>query len=485
LLRSRSQQYHHHIAEVLVEQFPSIIENQPELPAHHYTEAFEPALAVPFWKLAGQRALERFANQEAIGHLTRGLEILQSLPATPERDKEELEMQISLAPALMVMRGWASAEVEQASRRARDLSNQLGDERRLYSALWGLWSCYHLRGQLEEALEIAGQVLAMAKNTDNRVWNVAAQYAAGYTNYYRGDFVQSRKYAEQGIKLSDPETDRAIVLMFQFSTTVAMRMYLAGSLWMLGYADQAQKQIVESLDLAKELDHTPSIAYALAASCYFYQSVGDFRWVQQKTEELIRISRDEGFLLWVPVAMIFHGWALALQGRAEEGAAEANEGLALFRATGSSIILPHVLGMLGQVLWKSGRSEDALSVLNEGMHEAASRNEHHMEPELYRIKAEILRHQAGAGPENADTQTLLEPSWCGEAEACFLQAMELSRVQGALMLELRSAVGLSRLWEWQGKQAERRQLISGIYDRFTEGFDSVDLQEARAILEGL
>jgi predicted ATPase len=479
LLKGRRQQYHRRIAKVL-EGISSVdIPTRSELLAHHYSEAglFEDAIA--YWQIAGQRDLEQAANQEAIAHFSRGLELLKKLPESPERDRQELEMQLGLAPASMAIKGWAASEVEQACRRARDLSEKLGDGQGLSVALWCLWTNYFLRGQMDKALETSAAVFQMSEQVNQQMLRVIACHAVGYTHHFRGEFIQAQALAEEGLALFDLEAEKKIVQSFQFSSTVAIRMFMAGSLWMLGYPDRAPVQVDEALLLAEELNHTPSKAYAFAAGCFYYHYSREVKWIQTTSEKLIKISQDENFLLWFPVAMIYHGWALALQDKVEEGLAEIQEGLALFGTTGSAVTFPQAMVMLAEVFLKAGQFENALNALEEGMQEAVNRNEHHMEPELYRLKAEILLQQMSTIHKDSDLGVL------NQVETCFLRAIHLANGQSARMLELLATMGLCRLWQQQEKQVEAFRLLSEIYDWFTEGFGTPELQDAKKLLAKL
>jgi predicted ATPase len=277
----------------------------------------------------------------------------------------------------------------------------------------------------------------------------------------------------------NPTIEQQIVLSFQFSSTVASRMFLASSLWMLGYPEQAPHYVAAALTLAQDLNHTPSKAYALAASCFFYHYFHDSDWILEKTEQLIRISQDEGFLLWFPVAKIYHGWAISERGNEAEGIAEIKTGIQLFWETGTTVILPHIMVMLAEACCKSGQLEEALTAVEAGMYEVENRNERHMEPELYRLKAKVLLQK------NACSQEALDLSLEQQAEVCFLHAVEIAQTQGAKMLELRSAVGLSELWQNQGRQQDAYRLLSDIYNQFTEGWNLPDLKAARLLLDNL
>ncbi|MCA9419959.1 MAG: hypothetical protein KC592_03005, partial [Nitrospira sp.] len=281
LLKGTRRKLHLHIAEVLENRFPSTAESEPELIGYHYTQTAHPERAIPYWQKAGQRALKRSANPEAISHLTKALTLLQTLPEDPERDKKELVMQVGLSPAYMITKGWGAVEVEQCSKRAQALSQKLGDGQSLYAATWGLSFYYFLRGQMDDSLKSAEDVYRMAFATDNPVLHVGAHHAIGFSYFFRGEFTKAMEHAKQGIRLFNLEQERAIVDLFQISSTVAMHEFGGGSLWMLGYPEQAKAEITQAIALAQELKHPPSIALALCIGCFFYHAMRDFEWVEE------------------------------------------------------------------------------------------------------------------------------------------------------------------------------------------------------------
>ena len=482
LLKGARREVHHHIAEVLENRFPSTAESEPELLAHHYTKAGCPERAIPYWQQAGQRALKRSANPEAIAHLTQGLTLLQSLPENPERDQKELVMQVGLSPAYMITKGWGAVEVEQCSKRAQALSQKLGDGQSLYAATWGLCFNYFLRGQMNDSLKMGEKVLQMAYATDNPILHVGAHHAIGYSYHYRGDFTNALEHAEKGISLFNLEQERTIVGLFQLSSTVALHEFCGGSLWMLGYPEQGLTHIGQAVALAQTLEHPPSIAFAYGIGCFAYHSARDFEWVEHASAETLKLAEREVFQLWDTIALIYHGWAVAMKGRIEEGIEEIERGLEKFRLTGTRICLPDMMTMRGEVLWKAGRIEEALAALDEGILEAnePNRNEHFMEPELYRLKAEIFKQCAEVENHSEHAAKLFK-----DAEDSFQDALDLTRKQKARMLEIRTAVGLGRLWQQQGKQQEALQILEKLYNSFTEGYDTEDLREAHILIEEL
>lgn len=479
LIKVRRQSFHQQIADTLERRRDDQASARPELLAHHFTEAGLFQQAIQYWQQAGQRDLEQAANSEAIAHFTRGIELLNNLPDGPQRDQLELQMQLGLAPAYMAIKGWAAEEVEYTCIRARDLSEQLGDAQSLPGALWGLWTNYFLRGQLDPAKATAMKVFQLARSANQPMLRIIACHAVGYTNHSRGEYIDSKAHAEQGIALYQLDIEREIVLTFQFSSTVAMRMFLATSLWMLGYPEQASGQIEQAFTLVHKLKHTPSNAYALALGCFFHHYIRDFQWVEDNSASLLKISLDEGFLLWPSFATTLHGWALAMQGNLGKGILEMEQGIESFAETNSAINYPHMIVMLAEGLIKAGQLSAALDALEKGIQQATDRNEHHMEPELHRLKAEVFLQKA-AQMEGSQHSKLIK-----QAEDSFANAIAIAKQQSALMLELRAVVGLSQILQNQEKIQEAYSLLFDIYNQFSEGWNSLDLKSARSRLDEL
>jgi predicted ATPase len=471
LLRSTRQQYHQRVAEVLEERFPEICETQPELLAHHYTQAGMLAQAIPYWQRAGQRTIERSANVEAISHLSKGLELLATLPDTPERTQQELTLHTALGGPLSITKGFAAPEVERVYARARALCRQVGETPQLFSVLSGLFFFYEVRGELQTARELAEQLLSLAQRQQDPALLLQAHRAMGQTIFWQGELARAREYLEQGIAIYDPQRHRFLAFRYSQDPGVGLRMFAAQVLWHLGYPDQAMERMQEALALARELSHPFSLASALDHAAWLHQYRREERLTQEQAEADIVLSREQGFSFFLAHGTILHGWALAPQGRRVEGITQMHQGMATWRAMGVALLLPWDHTLLAEAYGESGQSEEGLRLLAEALATAHQQGAHLWEPELYRVKGELLLRQPVPDAP--------------EAEACFRRAFDSARRQEAKSLELRVATSLSRLWQQQGKRAEARELLAPIYGWFTEGFDTADLQEAKALLEEL
>ncbi|MBI3247900.1 MAG: tetratricopeptide repeat protein [Deltaproteobacteria bacterium] len=310
--------------------------------------------------------------------------------------------------------------------------------------------------------------------------------------YELGDSVLAREHFEQGITLYDPQQHRSLVLLYGQDLGVYCHGLGASVLWCLGYPAQALKSAREALTLARRLSHPYTLAYDLLHVAMFYQLRREALAVQELAEEAIALATEHGFHLISAWVAIFRGWALAKQGEAAEGIAQMRQSLAAFRATGAGVGLPLYLSLLAEACGKVGQVEEGLTLLAEALATVDKTEERFYEAELYRLKGELLLQQENQKAKVKEQKSKIEtdprslmPDAQGKTEACFLKAMEIAKKQQAKSLELRTVMSLSRLWQTQGKKAEARRMLAEIYGWFTEGFDTKDLQEAKALLDGL
>ena len=471
LLKRTRQQYHQRIAEVLVAQFPTIVATQPELVAQHYTEAGLREQAIAYWQRAGVRALQRSAHLEAITHCTTGIEILTTLPETPEHTQYALTLHMTLGTALLMTKGQGAPEVEHVYTRARDLCQQVGETPELAPVLFGLWRYYLVRPQLYTAREIGEILLRLAQHAHDPALAVSAHYALGFTWFCLGTLPTARRHLEEGVTRYTPDQRRAPVFHMGQDVGVACRVNAGVTLWLLGYPEQALARLYDALALAHELAHPYSLTYARSVASYIYQFRRQVPAVHEQAEATVTLSTEQGFQLWAALGTILRGWALALQGQGEEGLAQVHQGIAAWRRTGAALQVPYFCSLLADVAARLGHPEDGLQALSEAQALVEQHEERWWEAEIFRLRGVLLLQQA------------MTPQ--AEAETWFQRALHTAHRQEAKSLELRAAMSLARLWQQQGKQAEARALLAPIYAWFTEGFDTADLQEARALLEAL
>jgi predicted ATPase len=477
VLKSKRQQYHTRIVQVLEERFSETQETKPELLAHHYTEAGLIIQAIPYWQSAGQRASRRSAHVEAIGHLTKALELLQTLLDTPERINQELTLQIALGASLLATRGFAAPEAGAAYTRARELCQQVGDPSQLFFVLMGLRIFYLVRGEIQTAREVGEQFLHLAQDTSDSAFLLEAHYALGVPLTLLGEFTSARTHLEQSAALYDPQQHHAHAFLYGLDPGVTSHTFVPLALWVLGYPDQALAMSRKGLALAQQLSHSHSLAFALTFAAFLHQLRREGQAVQELAEVGIVLSREQGFPLWSAVGTIFQGWALAEQGQGEEGIVLLRQGLAAWRATGAEGYRTRYLVYLAEAYGKVGQAEEGLTVLAEALAMVEKTGERWHEAELYRLKGDLLlaheiknqksksKKQKSENP-NPNSQ-ILDPH--SEAEAYFLKAIQIAQKQQAKSLELRATTSLARLWQQQSKQHEAHRMLSEIYIWFTEG----------------
>jgi predicted ATPase len=471
LLRSTRQQYHQRIAQVLEARFPERGETQPELLAHHYTEAGLAEPAIGYWQRAGQQASNRSANLEAISHCTTGIELLKTLPETPEHTQQALTLHIALGAALQMAKGFAAPEAERAYTRARELGQQVGDTPDLVPVLYGLWRFSVGRLQLRTAQELGETLLRLAQRTHDPAHVVIAHYALGAMCFLLSALPAARQHLEEGIARYTPDLRRAPLFRIGHDPGVSSRCWAARTLWLLGYPEQALAHLHEALTLAHELSHPFSLASARIEAAMIYQRRRDVPAVHEHAEAAIALSTEQGFTLWAAWGTSLHGWALAMQGQGEEGLRQVRQGIDACRATGTALYVQYFCTVLAEISAHLGHLEDGLQALAEAHTLMEQHEDRWWAAEIARLRGVLLLRQPGTSQ--------------AEAETWLQRALDVARRQEAKALELRAAMSLARLWQQQGKRAEARELLAPVYHWFTEGFDTADLQEAKALLEAL
>jgi predicted ATPase len=472
LVRHTRQHYHQRIAQVLVARFPDTVATQPELLAYHYDAAGLHEEAIPYWQQAGQRAIERSANVEAVSHLTKGLEILETLPVTYQHTQQKLMLQLALGTSLLTIKGPTAHEVQHAYTRAQELCEQVGDSPQLFSVLMGLWRFNLTQSRHQAARELGERCFTLAQRMRAPALLHEAHMMLGSTMIFLGELTAAHANLSKSIDLYDPEQFRSLVVSRGIDSGVVNLSRIAFVLWKLGYPDQALAKSLEALTRARESSHAYSLSFALHYAIYLHQFRREAQRVREMADTAIALAREQGFVLWLSGSTILKGWALAELGAVEEGTGQIHEGLSTWQAIGAELGRPHHLALLAEAYGRGEQAEEGLRVLADALADVHRTLECHYEAELYRLKGELIL-RAG---QKQQTE---------EAETCFRYALDVSRRQRARSLELRAALSLGRLWQQQGKRLESRQMLAGVYGWFTEGFDTRDLQEANALLTEL
>jgi predicted ATPase len=415
--------------------------------------------------------------------------LLKTLPDTPERTQQELTLQITLGTPLMATKGYAAPEVERVYARMRELCQQIGETPQLFPVLYGLYGISVVRAEYQTARELGEQLFSLAQSVQDPALLMEAHWGLGQILFFLGEFSPAREHFEQGIALYDPQKHNPHISGVVQDTGVSCLTLIAWTLWYLGYPDQALKRSHEALALAQELSHPFSLAFALSHAAGFHHFRRERQATQERVEAAITLSTEQGFPLLLAYGTILRGWALAEQGRGEEGIVQIRQGLAAWRAMGTETGRPRWLALLAEAYGKGGQTEEGLAVLAEALAFVDKTGQRLYEAELYRLKGQITLQKfqvSGFKFQVPNTQHLTPSTQAEvEAEACFHKAIEVARQQSARSLELRATMGLARLWQQQGRQEEARQMLAEIYSWFTEGFDAADLQEAKALPEEL
>jgi predicted ATPase len=382
-----------------------------------------------------------------------------------------LALQTTLGPALLAIKGYAAPEVGEVYARARELCQQAGNTPQLFPTLYGLYYFHVIRAEFRLAREQAEQLLRLAQHRQDPSLLLVAHQALAGALFHLGELTLARAHLEQGMALYDAQQHHALAFRYGIDLGVYFLAYAARPLWLLGFPDQAHTTIREALRLAHQLVHPFSLAFTLHWAATTHQLRREAMAAQEQAEVSMAFSGEQGFAIWVPGGTVLQGWALTEQGQMEEGIAHMHRGMAAWQATRAEVDRPYYLALLAEAYGKAGQAEEGLHILAEAQAVVNAIEERYYEAELYRLQGELL-------PSRSTEHHV-------DAESCFRQALDVARRQQAKSLELRAAASLARLWQRQGKRAEAGELLAPIYGWFTEGFDTADLREAKALLEEL
>ena len=431
--------------------------------AHHCRRANNKSKAIEYLGRAGQQAIQRSAQADAIGSLTAAIDLLQSLPDSPDRIQRELNLQLALAAALFAVKGGAAREVEEAYDRVRTLCQQ-DNWRELFHALFGLWIVHYQRGELQMAYDVGGELLRRARSANDPALLLYAQVALGDSSTMMGKLLQAREHFETGIALYNGEPHQ---LLGGVDPGINCLSYLALVLLALGYPDQALERSNQALASARALGNPYTLAYAESLAGRFHQARRDPLATREVADHLHAVSAELGFSYWLAQATCERGGAMAALGCHEEGIAQIEQGLVAFRPTGAKYMRPPYLCLLAEACCTAGRADQGLNALKEAF---AAVNEHGS-PEMYQLKGELLLRQ--------------DASNAAEAEDCFRRTIEIARNLSLKCWELRATTSLARLLATHGRRDEARKMLAEVYRWFSEGFDTLTLKEAKGLLDQL
>ena len=476
LLREPRRSLHARIAETLESQFPEIAESQPELLARHYTEAGLIEKAARLWGTAGQRSLARSALVEAAEQLTRALAQIDALPATPELRREQIKLQVALITPLGWVKGPTAPETIAAAERARLLVEQAeargeppDDPLILFSALYGFWNAVPFNGDVCRGL--AAQFLALAAKQQMTAPRLIGHRIMGHTLFLTGEFVEAKAHFDKGLALYNAAEHRPLATRFWVDSRIVILCWRSLAAWVLGYPAAAISDSGQAVSDARDIDQAGSLMYALLLPSFTHTFCGNYGTATTLVKEVTALADEKGSLITRAIATLIQADILALNNNATAALQSNIDGLSAFRPTGQTLFIPMYLSWLARTYAKLGQFDDAWRCIGEAVTAIETRKETWCEAEVNRIAGEIaVRSPAG---------DFLK------AQAYFERALAVARQQQAKSWELRAAMSLARLWRDQGKVQQARELLAPVYGWFTEGFDTRDLGEAKALLEEL
>ena len=463
LLRGRRQQIHARIAATIEDRFPDIVVAQPALLARHCTEAGLLERAVAFWLKAGQQALARSAAIEAAAQLRKGLKTLDGLADGPERRQQELDLQLALGLALMAMKGYSAPEVGETLARARSLAEQIDRSEYLWPVFLGQSSFHRVRGEHRQALTLAEQLEKIGKARNDVAAQLVGRWANGRTRLFLGDFVAARALLEKCQGLADPAHRGGVSFADPYAMMLA---YLAWSLAILGYIDEARLRLEEALSEARGRMHGHTLADVLLAASTIESIIGSPH-MKTYTDELLALANDRGLPLHLGWATVYRGASLAALGQEQEGVLLISQGLTGVRATGAVTGTPNLLMILAEAYARLGKPADGLNCLAEAAQIIEATEERSSEAEMHRLRGDLLN---ATGDRSA-------------SERSYHQAIALAKLQSARLFELRASIRLAHLWCKQDRRRDAGNLLAPVVSWFTEGFEAPDLKEASALLK--
>jgi predicted ATPase len=457
------------VSRALADATLALQKGQPGLAAAElailYEAGREFGRAADLFRAAAENAARVFAHREAVALAGRGLALLAGLPDTPERAAREFRLRMVLGLQSQVTHGFAAPQAEQAYARARELWERAPGVGPLFPILWGLWLFSKVRSDLPRAHLLAGELLALAEQSGETALVLQARQASAVVALCSGEPAATRRHMETAVRLYDPGQHRTLTFQYGQDPGVACLAFGAVALWLLGEPGEAAARSRDAIRLAREGSQPSTLALALHFAAVLHQFRDDPAAVREAAAEALAVAVEHRFAFWQSGATVLLGWAAAACGQ-HDGPALLEEGLDAWRATGSETYRAYFLGLLADARRRAGRADDALAALDEAARVAVQTGERLYEPEAHRLRGELLAGRSA-----------------GEAEAAFRSALDTARAQQARALELRAAVGLTRLYRRQGRPAEVRPILSAALEGFAEGRDTPDLREARALLD--
>ena len=445
--------------------------------------------AAQYFLMAAQHAAEVFANHEVVTLARRGLDLIKLLPETPERARQELLFYVTMGVPLMATRGYAMAEVEENYTRAHDLCKQLKVDAELLPVLGGLWLFYMVREELGKAREFAEQIVTISESCDDPGLKIEGCAMLGASLTHLGQFEEALEYLEKGIMLCRQEGQQRLAFTGHDPAMTCLS-FASWCLWSLGYPDKAMEKAAEALQVAQRLNHPQTLALALFMNSFVHYLRREFEESRRQSEASMAVSLEHELPQTLAWSSAHHGLSLAYLGQGDAGIRQARESIDRQRAMGAELARPNFLAMLAKVLGIYGRVDEGLATVREALIVAERTGECAKSSMIYNVKGELLLKKLEAKSNPFSTTPVDESeeeieALVKEAEESFLSAIRVAREQKSRSWELRATTSLARMWQRRGRDEQAREMLSQIYNWFTEGFDTADLKDARALLEEL
>jgi class 3 adenylate cyclase/predicted ATPase/DNA polymerase III delta prime subunit len=470
LLRKLRQQLHRDIAQRLERHDPGVVRSQPELLAYHYSEAGLHESAIAYWTAAGERAVRRAANTEAVRHFRRALALLGDQAETPERAAMELKILAELGPAILSTQGWTAPEVEIVYDRALKLARAIEGSADLVTPLVGLWIFHHARGEFGKARESIQELFRVAQTLNDPNLLLQAHHAAWPTPMFCGDFVTAYKHVEQGLALYDERRHRHHAFQYMGHDPAVCAHALGAIIaWVQGYPDRAARHADSAVQFARQLEHAPTLAHALWFVCTYYILRYDVEAALAASSETLALCEEHQLAQPKAAGMLYRGWALVQNGEIGKGLTLAQDGLATWERGGVGAFLQQGRFVLAEICSVAGRRDEAIDLLEAALAHGYQTGERWCEARVHHLRAQMF---------------LASEQWA-QAEECLQTALDIARGQKARSFELRSAASLARLWRDQKRHHEAYGLLAPIYAEFTEGLDTPELRQAKVLLDEL
>jgi predicted ATPase len=471
LLREQRAALHERVAHAVETLYADWLDDHLDELAHHYGRSGDTGKAVQYLHLAGRQALARSALADGVSHLTHALALLETQEAGGEQAQQELQVRLLLGPALMASEGYVSPKVEQVYSRARELCGIVGDTSQLCAVLYGLFGIYNTRATYSTAIELALEMIRLADSLKDPIFLALASFAAGQTQFLLGELGRYRRQFEQTARFYSRERQRELTLLAGFDCGIAAMAWDSLAMWMLGYPNGALSKVEDAAGLARELGHPHSLIYTLSFRAWLCHFRREWRAALEQAQTVRALADEHGLPLWSLWATTLGGAAMVEEGQTLEGREQLTRGLEAMRAASAGITMTQTLGLVAQAHAHCAEPQQGLMVIGEALVAAETNGERYYLAELNRLHGEL--HLTSNPSNNA------------QAQRSFRTSIDLARRQDARSLELRATTSLARLLKRQGQTEEACRMLAEIYHWFTDGFDTADLKEAKALLDEL